>query len=46
MILPQLQVEPNGRSGNLNFAFCDLHFSMSRLNSQIHEPGVSRRSVK
>ncbi len=43
MILPQLQVEPNGRSGNLNFAFCDLHFSMSRLNSQIHEPGVSRR---
>ena len=42
----KLQIEPDGRSGYLNFAFCDLHFSMSRPNSQIHEPGVSRGSVR
>lgn len=42
----KLKIEPNGHSGNLNFAFCEMQFSMSRSNSQIHEPGVSRRNVK
>jgi len=42
----KLQIEPDGPSGYLNFAFCDLHLSMTRSNSQIHEPGVPRRSVR